>query len=117
MKDKIPKIWGTRDEIFRNASVQVCILSVKKGYECSYHNHTAKINYFFVISGEVKIVYETGEIILNEGQGFTIYPPLFHKFVGQKNSLMLEIAYVELEESDIRRKNEGGKVGRKESLP
>lgn len=106
------KIWGTDEKIFENDSVEVHILKIKKGYGCSIHNHRLKRNQFYVLDGELKIVHDIGETILNKGESFTILPPNVHQFVAMTDVLAIEIVSVKMEDcrDDIVRKTQGGKI-------
>ncbi len=103
------KIWGENTEIFRNESVSVNILEIKKGYQCSYHHHRFKRNNFYVIEGELKIRHEQGETILNKGKSFEVLPPNKHQFVAMTDVLCIETVYVKLEDADIIRSDSGGR--------
>jgi len=103
------KIWGENIEIFRNESVSINILKIKKGYKCSYHYHRFKRNHFYVLEGELKICHEQGETILREGESYEVLPPNKHCFVGMTDVLVIEIVYVKLEDADIIRSTQGGK--------
>ena len=105
---KTEKIWGENTEIFRNESVSVNVLKIKKGYKCSYHHHRFKRNHFYVLKGELKIKHESGETILREGDSYEVLPPNKHCFVGMADALVIETVYVKIEDADIIRENEGG---------
>ena len=105
----IKKIWGENIEIFRNESVSVNILKIKKGYRCSYHYHRFKRNHFHVLEGELKIEHEQGETILREGESFEVLPPNKHCFVAMTEVTAIETVYVKLEDADIVRETQGGK--------
>ncbi len=105
---KTKKIWGENTEIFRNESVCVNVLKIKKGYQCSYHYHRFKRNHFYVLEGELKIRHEQGETILREGESFTILPPNKHQFVAITDVLAIETVFVKLEDADIVRETSGG---------
>jgi len=107
---KTLKVWGSREELFRNDNVLVALLRLDVGTYSSFHNHSAKSDKFILITGEVKIVTELGETILKDGQSLVIDPPLLHQFVVEKNSIMIEISYSTLDLEDINRIYQGGKI-------
>ena len=105
------KIWGSLITLFKNEKCKVDYLYIRKNSACSIHNHSYKINRFFLIKGDVRIITDFGEQKLREGETFDVAPNLTHQFKALKNSFMLEIAFVEegtLEEKDISRKVQGG---------
>jgi len=112
------KVWGSREELFRNDNVLVALLRLDVGTYSSFHNHSAKSDKFTLISGEVKINTELGEIILKPGQSLVIDPPLLHQFIVVEDSVMIEISYSILNSEDINRIYQGGKIvnGEKVSL-
>lgn len=105
------KIWGTDEKIFENDSVEVHILKINKGFECSIHNHNLKRNQFYVLDGELKIKHDIGETILNKGESIEIKPPNVHQFIAMTEVLAIEIVSVKMEDcrDDIVRQNSGGK--------
>ena len=109
---KTKKIWGTDEKIFETDSMEIHILKIKKGYGCSVHNHNLKRNFFYVLGGELKIVHDIGETILNKGESIEIKPPNTHQFVAMTDVLAIEIISVKIEDcrDDILRKSQGGKA-------
>lgn len=106
--EKISKIWGTDCEIFHSESASIHYLEIKKGGHSSYHRHNVKRNQFYVLMGEVKIATENGEHILKAGEFLTLLPPIKHRFIGMEESKMLEVVWVQLDDSDIIRDDSGG---------
>ena len=109
---KIRKIWGELDNIFMNEKCKVDVLYLEKNTGCSIHHHNQKINRFYLIKGSVEIRTDLGKKKLKVKEIFDVYPNLTHQFVALKDSILIEIAFVEdniLEESDIIRKIQGGR--------
>ena len=108
------KVWGERWLLRQDSTHATSYLKLKKGYRCSWHSHTEKYNLFFVCSGKVGIVVEElgvrQEIILKAGECCTVKPGQWHEFRVYEDSDMLEIMYVEYNESDIIRQKEGGRL-------
>jgi len=104
------KVWGSREELFKNDNVLVTLLRLNAGTYSSFHNHKSKTDKFTLIRGEVKINTELGETILKEGQSLVIDPPLLHQFIVEKDSIMIEISYSTLDLEDINRIYQGGKI-------
>ena len=105
------KIWGELKTIFENDKCKIDYLYVRKNTACSIHYHENKVNKFFLISGDIRVVTDFGEKKLIIGESFDVHPNTTHQFRAFKNSFMLEIAFVDkgvLEEDDIIRKIQGG---------
>lgn len=110
MNNNIHKIWGNRKRILINDLVEIDHLEIKKNYCCSVHRHRAKVNRFYMISGKVKIKTEYGETILKAGESMDVFPPLKHQFIALEDSVMIECAYIKIDENDIQREKQGGKI-------
>ena len=109
----IKKIWGTRNRIFESAEVEMDLLNLNKNTVCSIHNHKEKINRFILISGEVNIITDLGKYELKVDVPFDVEPPMIHQFTVIKDSIMLEIAFVNdgtIDSDDIKRIQQGGKI-------
>jgi len=108
----IKKIWGDLNNIFNNDKCKIDVLYLQKNTACSIHYHKNKINRFCLIRGSVKLKTDLGNKVLKKNEIFDISPYLTHQFIALKNSILIEIAFVEqdkLKESDIVRKVQGGK--------
>lgn len=110
MNDNIFKIWGFRNRILKNDLVEIDHLFIKKNHCCSVHAHKHKSNKFYIISGECKIKTEIGDIILKEKEYFDVHPSLVHQFIALEDTVMIECAYLKIDENDIDRKKQGGKI-------
>lgn len=109
----IKKIWSTRNRIFESYEVEMDLLNLNKDTVCSIHSHKEKINRFILISGEVNIITDLGKYELKVGVPFDVEPPMIHQFTVIKDSIMLEIAFVEdgtIDSDDILRIQQGGKI-------
>jgi len=109
------KIWGTTAEIFKENGCSVHLLDIKAGGFCSEHNHQAKRNYFFVLSGTLEVtIYRNGlidTVTLTSGNSTAVEPGLFHKFTAKNRCRALEFYNAILSESDIKRRTHGGIKG------
>lgn len=106
------KVWGTKQVLWENSMCEIDILSLKKDTRCSWHKHQQKYNLFYLVNGSVGIRTEEGESILSSGELIEVQPGMFHEFRVYEDSMMIEIMYVNYDESDIERANEGGKLGK-----
>lgn len=110
------KIWGTTQCIFHNKNVEVHRISANKGGYCSEHEHAAKFNLFFVESGKLKVTIFRGDdepkptdsTILKSGMSSLVNPGEKHMFEALEDSIAYEIYWVELDQGDIKRYEEGG---------
>ena len=115
------KVWGTTTPLFCKNNVELHYVEIKKGGYCSKHLHKSKYNRFFVMKGLLQVTIwknygsETLEdiSIIKEGQECTVSPGDFHKFVALEDTIALEIYWVELSESDIKREDHGGMLDEK----
>lgn len=102
------KIWGDNTELFRNSSVSVNRMSIKRGTTCSWHLHQTKYNLFHVISGRLKIITAEGEAVLGAGDTSNPVPPgMDHCFYGVEDTVAIEVMYVEYHNDDIQRHRTG----------
>ena len=110
------KVWGKTQQLIGNNSFSVHRLNIKSKSYCSKHLHKHKYNKFYVESGKIKIKiwkndYELiDEIILNAGESTTVSPGEYHQFQSIEDSIVYEIYWVALDESDIERETVGGKI-------
>ena len=113
MSSNIMKIWGERRRILLTDRCEIDLLYLKKDSFCSRHKHKDKTNKFVVVKGKVRIETEFGKKILTKNQSFEVKAPLIHRFFALKNSIMVELAYVEegyIIPDDIKRFKQGGRV-------
>lgn len=110
------KIWGYTQEIFNKNNVSINRLFIKKDTCCSKHLHEYKSNIFWVESGKI-IVEEwkkeynlVDKTILEKGEHMVVPPKNFHKFTGLEDSVVFEIYYTELSETDIIREDIGKNI-------
>jgi mannose-6-phosphate isomerase-like protein (cupin superfamily) len=112
--ERTAHVWGERWLIKKDSTNAVAFLKLIKGYRCSWHYHIQKYNLFVVISGKIGVIVEElgskREMVLETGQSCTIKPGQLHEFRVYENSQVIEIMYVEYDESDIIRENIGGLI-------
>lgn len=108
--ENIHKVWGTRTRILKNDLVEIDHLYINKNTCCSIHYHKHKSNRFYVINGKCKIKTELGEVILENNQHFDVHAPMVHQFIAMEDTVMIECAYIKIDENDIIRSKQGGKI-------
>ena len=111
MAERIYKTWGQRIKLHEDDLSETCFLVLNPKQRCSYNNHDAKSNFFFVIEGALTVTTEWGEVTLGPYEFFTVHPPDKHEFsTGADPTKIIEIAYLKLNPEDINRDNIGGPI-------
>ena len=109
MAERIYKTWGQRIKLHEDDLSETCYLILNPQQRCSYHNHDAKSNFFFVIDGELTVTTQWGEVTLKANEFFTVHARDKHEFsTGALPTKIIEVAYVKLNPEDINRDNIGG---------
>ena len=115
------KVWGTTTLLFHRGNFEVHEIFAEKGGYCSQHYHQCKYNTFIVKSGRLKVSVFTkntyGDLqtmheditVLREGEELTIPPGVIHQFEALTDVEALEVYWVELQPTDIKRITQGGK--------
>ena len=67
-------------------------LFVFDGQQCPYHGHKQKHETFFIVKGQVQMVVDAKELIMNEGDVLAMPPGKLHSFTGIGDALVLEIS-------------------------
>lgn len=114
---KRPKIWGKKINLFDREKIDIDVLFLKRNTFCSRHYHEAKSNTFILLSGCVYInTWINGSVEEKELKcfvPFTVDAEILHRFVVQKDAVMVEINAVKhgiVEEDDIIRISQGGRI-------
>jgi len=108
------KVWGWTSTIYSDHNIELNLIYAKKGGYCSLHRHISKYNLFFVFVGQLKIEVEKSDYDLTDVTNIksfqqTIVPPgELHRFRAVKDTYALELYWVKLDLSDIRREDVGG---------
>lgn len=97
--------WGGFIKFIDNKPCTVKILYIKKGGALSLQSHKMREEFWYVISGKIKVV--TGRSpqklkskILKEGQGIKIPKKILHRASGLTKSQILEISTGKFKEKD-----------------
>ncbi len=111
---KIGKVWGWTKPIFQSDGTEVQHLGIKKGFQCSDHEHAFKHNLFYVLSGTLRVVtFKDGledETVLTRGDMTSIKPGDKHRFEAVTDCEIIELYWVTLDPDDIRRHTQGGEA-------
>jgi quercetin dioxygenase-like cupin family protein len=110
---KYSKIWGNTCLIFKTSIVEVHRIEVDKGGYCSKHCHKNKYNVFYVERGKLKIsIYKENDLIddtiICQGEQTDVSPNIFHRFEALEKTIAYEIYYINLQDNDIVREDQGG---------
>lgn len=117
MMDKQGKVWGETIKVAGEKHWSVHVLHISKGGFCSEHKHSAKINVFYVISGQLAVtIQQGGRLIdpmedvttLNAGDRMTVPIEKYHRFTALKDTVCLEIYEGVCVDADIDRHDQGG---------
>jgi quercetin dioxygenase-like cupin family protein len=98
----VKKVWGS--ELWMVNSKKYCgkILTLKEGYCCSKHYHKLKDETFFIDKGKVKMEVENDIKIMLPGESVHIPPNTLHRFIGLKDSRIIEISTQHFEDDSYR---------------
>jgi quercetin dioxygenase-like cupin family protein len=106
------KVWGTTSEVYKDKSVSVNYLLIKKGGHSSEHRHTFKDNIFIVLLGLLKVkVWREGDLVdeshIWPGSETMVPAGVWHSFEALQDSTVIEIYTSGLRDPDIERRNQG----------
>jgi len=62
------------------------------GQQCPFHSHKQKHETFFVVKGQIRMIIDGQEQIMNEGNVLAMPPGQVHSFIGIGNALVLEMS-------------------------
>ena len=76
------KVWGGTTELFNNNTTSTHYLEIKKGGYSSEHKHAQKTNIFYVIEGELEIMFWVGDVdhlqLLKRGDVWMVTVGVWH---------------------------------------
>jgi mannose-6-phosphate isomerase-like protein (cupin superfamily) len=118
--EKAEKPWGGYIAFARNEKVTVKILKIAQGGETSLHSHKNRDEDWFVLSGKAGVQYGYSpkgpfqNVTLGKGGGIVIARGMVHRVKGLEDTLILEVARGQADESDIfRYEDRYGRVQKK----
>ena len=101
----IEKNWGKTCKLFNNDSSEFYIAWINKDKQSSKHYHSNKSNYFYVISGKLKVLEWRSDTIfensLGPGDYLTIEPKTWHQFICIEDCILVEIYWITINDEDI----------------
>lgn len=106
------KIWGENILVFKNNSIQVNQIFIKKGGRCSKHMHNHKNNIFFIQSGSLLVEQWVSEsmvdsTILGPKNMIEIPSQTYHRFTALEDTSAIEVYYLNIDIDDILREDTG----------
>jgi mannose-6-phosphate isomerase-like protein (cupin superfamily) len=105
IEEDFKRPWGGFIKFIDNKPCTVKILEIKKGESLSLQSHKLREEFWYVISGKVKVILgiKTSKLkgkILEEGEFVQIPKKILHRAEGIKTSRILEISTGKFEEND-----------------
>lgn len=97
--------WGGFIKFIDNKPCTVKILQIKKGESLSLQFHKLREEFWYVVSGKIKVTRGKGlellkKKILQEGEYIKIPKKFLHRIEGIENSKVLEISTGKFKEND-----------------
>jgi len=116
IKKDFKRPWGGFIQFTENQPSTVKILKIKKGESLSLQSHKMRDEFWYLISGKIKVkigkkINSLEELILKEGETIFIPRHFLHQASALKNSEILEISFGKFKEEDEIRYQD--KYGRK----
>ncbi len=111
--------WGGFIKFIDNKHCTVKILQVKKGESLSLQSHKLRTEFWYLISGKIKVTVGKNlkllkSKILKEGKYIFILPKSLHRANGLVNSKILEISTGKFKENDeVRYEDKYGRLNPK----
>ncbi len=105
----VEKPWGREIIIAHETEYIGKIIEVEKEAQLSYQYHEDKKETLYVLSGRMKIIMETEEIVFKEGEAVTLYPGDKHRIEAIDALRIIEVSTSHMEDV-VRLKDEYGRV-------
>lgn len=97
----VNRTWGNFVQFTHNEDSTVKLIYMKKGKSTSLQFHYDRSEYWYVISGKVKVTKGSFLDILLPGKTIMIHKHETHKLEGLEDSIILEISRGKFSEQDI----------------
>jgi len=77
----------------RDTNGELCLIedSVKPGFHLKRHHHKLMTEVFYMLSGEMELVFDDETIILKEGDTITVPPNVWHEAICKDGGKMLTL--------------------------
>ena len=93
--------WGNFIKFTQNTASTVKIITIKAGNALSLQKHTARSEFWHIISGTGVVTIGTSTSPLTAGAEYTVPPHTLHRIEAETDTCFLEIALGTFDENDI----------------
>lgn len=101
--EEVTKVWGREAWLVNCDKYCGKLLYLDKGASSSVHLHPIKQETFYVLEGQVGLMIDGRDYMLNPfSRPKTVYPGQKHQFIGLSNAVMLEISTHHSEDDVVR---------------
>ena len=101
-KKVVQKVWGEEQWIENNERYCGKKLFVKKEHYSSYHNHKDKEETFYVLDGDLEVIYNGEYVRLLPGDTLKIEREVYHSFRAIEDTTFFEFSTQHLDEDNYR---------------
>src|SRR3989344_7817866 len=98
----VSKEWGEEHWLVNNEKYCGKKMFIKEGYYCSYHKHKIKEETFYILDGEIEIIYKGNYLKVKSGETLHINPGEYHSFRALKDTIFFEFSTQHLDEDNYR---------------
>lgn len=98
----VPKTWGEEQWIVNNEKYCGKKMLIKQGYYCSYHMHKIKEETFYVLDGELEVIYGGKYKKIGKGQTLHLKPSKYHSFRALQDTIFFEFSTQHLDKDNYR---------------
>lgn len=77
----------------RDTNGELCLIedTLKPGFHLKRHHHKLMTEVFYMLTGEMELVFNDETIILKEGDTITVYPNVWHEAICKDGGKMLTL--------------------------
>lgn len=77
----------------RDTNGELCIIedTLKPGFHLKRHHHKIMTEVFYILEGEMELIFDSETIMLKEGDTITVSPNVWHEAICNKGGKMLTI--------------------------
>jgi len=77
----------------RNTNGELCLIedTLKRGFHLKRHHHKQMTEVFYMLIGEMELIFDDETIILKEGDTITVPPNIWHEAICKDGGKMLTI--------------------------
>jgi len=77
----------------RDTNGQLCLIedTLKPGFHLKRHHHKIMTEIFYMLEGQMQLIFDDEIIILKEGDTITVFPQVWHEAICKEGGKMLTI--------------------------